>query len=146
MLPDKMVKFIRKHHVMTLSVCSNNNVWSAHCFYAYNEKHNFFVFTSDDDTEHVKIMRQNNKVSLAIARETKVVGKIKGLQIAGVVIQPENIEYEFDKALYLKRFPYAAAMKISLWAVKPESAKMTDNLFGIGNKLKWSKSAELKNI
>lgn len=123
---------------MTLSVCDTEGVWCAHCFYAYDSEHNCFVFTSDDETRHVKMMDTKNQVAVSIALETKIVGKIQGIQMTGKVYRPSESEYERAKRRYLKRFPYAVVMKTSFWFFLPDYAKMTDNAFGFGKKLIWA--------
>lgn len=137
MLPEAMTKFIRKHHVMTLAVSDPEGVWSAHCFYAYDAAKNWFVFTSDEETRHGNNLKTNNRVSVSIALETKIVGKIQGMQMSGKVIRPDESVYDIARSRYLKRFPYAVIMKTSFWIFIPEYAKMTDNAFGFGKKLIW---------
>jgi len=123
---------------MTLSVSDSEGVWSAHCFYAYDSERSCFVFTSDENTCHVKMMLNCNKVSVAIALETRIIGKIQGIQMSGTVYKPEHSEYEWAKKMYLKRFPYAIVMKTSFWFFLPDYAKMTDNALGFGKKLIWA--------
>lgn len=140
MLPESMISFIRKHHVLTLAVACNSDVWVSHCFYAYDAILNRFVFTSDDNTRHVEMIVQNNRVSAGIALETKVVGNIQGIQISGRIEKPEGDDYEKAKKTYLKRFPYAILVKTSFWVLYPQYAKMTDNRLGFGKKLNWNEN------
>jgi len=57
---DKNIEhFIKKHHVLNLAVVSNNNLWTAACFYAYWKEKNAFVFLSDEETLHAKMMMEN---------------------------------------------------------------------------------------
>jgi len=137
MLPDAMTNFLKKHHVLTLSVCESGEIWSAHCFYAYDQERNCFVFTSDDETRHVKIMSKQQRVAVAVALETRIIGKIQGIQMSGTIYKPRDSEYEWAKKRYLKRFPYAVIMKTSFWFFLPDYAKMTDNALGFGKKLIW---------
>ena len=136
--PEKrIVDFINEHHVLTLATCVDNQPWCANCFYVYLEDENCFVFTSDDETRHVKEVLMNAKVAASVVLETSVVGKIQGLQISGVMIRPENELDTKVKKAYLKKFPFAALMKTSLWVLKPDYIKMTDNRLGFGKKLIW---------
>ncbi len=137
-LPEKRVTdFIREHHVLTLATVVQNNPWCANCFYVYLEEENCFVFTSDDNTKHVHDVLENNNVAGSVVLETKTVGKIRGIQFRGVMERPgENIDSKAKKA-YLKKFPYAVLMKTSLWVLKLNYIKMTDNRLGFGKKLIW---------
>ncbi len=137
MLPDAMTAFIRKHHVLTLSAGDEQGVWSAHCFYAWDQERGCFVFTSDAETRHIQMIEGGAKVAAAIALETKVIGKIQGLQITGRVEKPLGEEYAAARHVYLKRFPYAVIVKTSFWVLYPDYAKMTDNRLGFGKKIIW---------
>jgi len=123
---------------MSLAVSDESGIWSAHCFYAYDAERNCFIFTSDDGTRHVKMIGVNNSVSVSIALETRIIGKIQGLQTSGIVTRPEGKDYEWAKFRYLKRFPYAVVLKTSFWFYLPCYAKMTDNALGFGKKLIWN--------
>lgn len=139
-LPEKrIVDFIQEHHVLTLATSFENKPWCANCFYTYLEKENCFVFTSDDETNHVKHVADNYHVSGSVVLETNVVGKIQGIQFSGVMEKPDADLKKKTKKAYLKRFPYAALMKTSLWVVHLNYIKMTDNRLGFGKKLIWEK-------
>ena len=136
--PEKrIVDFIHEHHVLTLATCNENNAWCSNCFYVYMEEENCFVFTSDDNTKHVQDVLINSKVAGSVVLETKTVGKIRGIQFTGIMERPVKEMKLKVKMAYLKRFPYAALMKTSLWILKVNYIKMTDNRLGFGKKLIW---------
>lgn len=140
--PDKrIVKFIKKHHVLTLATSYENNPWCCNCFYTYLEDENMFIFTSGDETKHVSDVNKNSRVAASIVLETSVLGKIQGLQICGVMERPDSNNATKIKMAYLLRFPFAAAMNTSLWVLKPDYMKFTDNQLGFGNKLIWEGSS-----
>jgi uncharacterized protein YhbP (UPF0306 family) len=76
-------------------------------------------------------------VACSIVLETQSVGKIRGIQFRGIMEKPGKELKLKAKMAYLKRFPYAALMKTSLWIVKVNYIKMTDNRLGFGKKLIW---------
>ena len=137
-VPEKrIVDFIGEHHVLTLATVAENAPWCANCFYVYLEEENCFVFTSDDKTKHVQDVETNKNVAGSVVLETQTVGKIQGIQFRGIMERPDKgIDGKAKKA-YLKKFPYAVLMKTSLWVLKPEYIKMTDNRLGFGKKLIW---------
>ena len=117
--PEKRITdFIRKHHVLTLATCVENNPWCANCFYVWLEDENCFVFTSDDATKHVQDVNENPKVAGSVVLETNVVGKIQGIQFRGEMKVPEGSLAEKAKSAYLKRFPFAILMKTNLWILR----------------------------
>ena len=74
---------------------------------------------------------KNPNFSATIALETKEVGKIQGLQLRGIVKKASSRE----KTLYFKTYPYAIALKPTLWSLHVEYLKFTDNRLGFGHKL-----------
>lgn len=127
-------RFIAKHHVLTLAtVNSLGEPYVANCFYAYDKERNIFVFTSDTTTRHGAEMEFDGRVALSIVLETRVVGRVQGLQVVGRATRGD----EEAKHLYLKRFPYAAVAPLTLWVVEPTMMKLTDNTLGFGTKLIW---------
>jgi len=140
--PDKqIVDFIGEHHILTLAVARNNVPYCATCYYAYQKETNTFIFTSDHDTRHIRdfVADGNYQVAAAIALETRLIGKIRGIQITGVMHPMDGDELAVARAAYLKRFPIARLMpNLHLWALVPGFIKMTDNRLGFGKKLIWT--------
>lgn len=143
----QFIELIREHHIFTLAVTRGNEPWCATCYYAYQQEENRFIFTSDPETRHIRDMAesQNFRVAGAIALETRLVGKIRGLQFSGTVRKPDNNELNSARKHYLKRFPIARLMpELHLWFLDPEVMKLTDNRLGFGKKLHWNvKSPEM---
>lgn len=137
-MPEKRITdFMARHHVLTLATATKEGVpYCAACFYAYDKSRNLIVFTSDDSTLHAQQMVENSSVAVAINLETRIVGKVQGLQICGTVRRGE----EADKSVYIKRFPYAAVAPLNIWVVEPTFMKLTDNTLGFGKKLIWNKA------
>jgi uncharacterized protein YhbP (UPF0306 family) len=138
-IEQRILGFIADHHVLTLAVSKDNVPYCAHCFYAYIPEKNLFIFTSDPETRHIRDAESsgNYRVTAGIALETKMVGKIRGLQLTGRLFIPEGSDLKAARKTYLSRFPYAALMKLHLWALQPEFMKLTDNRLGFGTKLIW---------
>jgi uncharacterized protein YhbP (UPF0306 family) len=138
---ERILGFIKEHHVLTLAISRDNVPWCASCYYAYLEEQNQFIFTSDHDTRHIRdvVEGDNFRVAGTIALETKIVGKIRGIQFSGIMKALEGNDLEKAKARYLRRFPIARLMPgLSLWSVIPDVIKMTDNRLGFGKKLIWT--------
>lgn len=138
MVDSRIIKFFRKHHVLTIATSVGNEPWCANCFYAYLEAENALVFTTDTDTRHGREFTENPVVAGSVVLETMIIGKIRGLQFQGTVAEPEGELLSKAKSAYLKRFPVAALMDTRLWIVKLTHIKMTDNRLGFGKKLIWN--------
>ena len=138
-MDERFIKFIKKHHVLTLATVNGEGMpYVANCFYAYDAKRNLFVFTSDLATRHGAEMAANSSEALSIELETRIVGRVQGLQVTGRALRGDD---EARKC-YIKRFPYAAAADLELWTGEPTMMKLTDNTLGFGKKLVWQSAEE----
>jgi len=139
MIDERIVKFFRKHHVLTIATSVNNEPWCANCFYVYLEDENALVFTTDPETRHGKEFLKNRLIAGSVVLETPVIGRIRGIQFQGIVSEPEGETAEKSNRSYIKRFPVAMLMDTHLWFVELTHIKMTDNRLGFGKKLVWNK-------
>jgi hypothetical protein len=139
MIDERIARFFRKHHVLTIATSVNNEPWCANCFYVYLKDENALVFTTDPETRHGKEFLKNRLIAGTVVLETLVIGKIRGIQFQGIVSEPEGELAEKTKQSYLKRFPVAMLMDTHLWIVELTYIKMTDNRLGFGKKLVWNK-------
>jgi uncharacterized protein len=140
-LDGRIIRFLKKHHVLTLATAKENKPYCCSCFYVFNEKENTFVVTSDNDTRHVKEVLAQPAISGAIALETTMVGKIQGVQFTGTMTLIEGEDFSKAKSLYLKRFPVAAFAELVLWRIDADYLKYTDNRLGFGKKMIWEKKS-----
>ncbi len=138
MIDSRIIRFFKRHHVLTIATTVGDEPWCANCFYAYLEEENSFVFTTDSDTRHGKEFLINPLVAGSVVLETLIIGKIRGIQFQGIVSEPEGELLNKAKWAYLKKFPLAVLMDTHLWVVKLTKIKMTDNRLGFGKKLIWS--------
>lgn len=139
MIDERIRKFFRKHHVLTIATSTDAGTWCANCFYVYLEEENALVFTTDPETRHGKEFLINNLVAGSVVLETRIIGMIRGIQFLGIVSEPEGDLAAKSKRAYLKRFPVAMLMDTHLWVVQLTYIKMTDNRLGFGKKLIWER-------
>jgi uncharacterized protein YhbP (UPF0306 family) len=137
MIDSRIIKFFRKHHVLTIATTVENEPWCANCFYVYLEEENSLVFTTDTGTRHGEEFIKNPVVAGSVVLETMVIARIRGIQFQGVISEPGAELLSKAKWAYLKKFPPAALMDTHLWVVKLTLIKMTDNRLGFGKKLIW---------
>jgi uncharacterized protein len=139
MIDRRIIRFLRRHHVLTIATSVNNEPWCANCFYVYLKDENALVFTTDPSTRHGQEFIKNDVVSGSVVLETRIIGKIRGIQFRGTVSEPEGKLLEEASDVYMKRFPVAILMETHLWVVNLTHIKMTDNRLGFGKKLIWTK-------
>jgi hypothetical protein len=138
MVDSRVIRFFRKHHVLTIATSVENESWCANCFYVYLEEDNVLVFTTDPGTRHGQDFLKNPMVAGSVVLETIVIGKIRGIQFQGIVSEPDEKMLSKAKWAYLKRFPPAILMDTQIWIVKLTYIKMTDNRLGFGRKIVWT--------
>lgn len=145
----RILRFIGRHRVMTLATAdtAGEGLWCCNLFYAYMPASGAlpdfpggaFVFTSPAETRHATQFTARPEVAGSVVLESKVVGRLQGLQLQGIVqradTSPEMLSAA--KSTYLKRFPFAAVMLSDLWVLKVTRLKYTDNTLGFGAKLHW---------
>ncbi|MDD2964636.1 MAG: pyridoxamine 5'-phosphate oxidase family protein [Bacteroidales bacterium] len=136
-MDQRIVKFIKKHHLLSLATCRGAYPWSASCFYAWMDDEQAFVVTSDLTTRHGQEANDNPRVAGTIAWETQLVGRIQGIQFSGTMLPCNESNVEKAYKAYTKRFPIAKLMETHLWMIKPDHIKMTHNQLGFGTKLTW---------
>jgi len=137
MIDRRIVKFLKKHHVLTIATSVDNKPWCASCFYVFLEKENALVFTSDLTTRHGREFLMNNLVAGTVALETMITGMIRGVQFEGTVSEPGPDLENITRNAYLKKFPVAMLMETHLWILRLTHIKYTDNRLGFGKKLIW---------
>ena len=136
-MDERIVRFLKKHHVLTLATSVDNRPYCANLFYAWLEDEQALVFTSSLSTKHVSDALLHPDVAGSVVLETKTVGKLQGVQLRGRMFRPEGELLAKAQKRYLKRFPYAAVVELELWILETKWAKMTDNTLGFGKKIIW---------
>ena len=135
-MDKRIIKFIKKHHLLSLATSSDNVPYSSSCFYIYLEIENMLIFASEEKTKHIQDCLKQPIVAGTIALESILITKIKGVQFKGNIIE---ITDDSLREKYIKRFPLALFISFKLWGIELNYIKMTDNSFGFGEKLIWEK-------
>ena len=73
----------------------------------------------------ISLFSQTSRPSITPLATTKIVKKIKGVQLLGDVIELKGHDLEKATKQYLKAFPYARLMKLQLWEMELNFVKMT---------------------
>ena len=135
-MSEKFDKFLKQKHLLSLAVMHENAPYSCSCFYAYDGNLKIFVVACEPQTTHIKAVLANSSVSGTIALDTKIIGKIKGVQFLGNMRKADFNESE----IYFSKFPFAKATNPPLWTIEISWIKFTDNTLGFGKKIIWERS------
>lgn len=126
--------FILNNKCLSLCTSSEEGLWCASCYFAYDEKNVALIFKSSDETRHVKDGLSNPEVAGTILPDKLENVSIKGLQFTGTFMAAEDDD---TSSVYYSRFPFARAISGKFWIIKLKSMKYTDNTLGFGTKLHW---------
>lgn len=81
----KIKDFIKKYHLLSLSVVEADSdtleVYSASCYYAFDEANLSLLFKSAQDSKHIQLCALNPKVAVIIAKDSKNLGRIQGCKL-----------------------------------------------------------------
>lgn len=132
---EKIKDFIRKQHLLSLSVIEKDSslleVYSASCYYVFDEENLCLLFKSAQDSKHIQLCTLNPKVGVIIAKDSKNLGNIQGLQIKAFFKQTTQAQ----KNLYYATYPFARLGKGEIFALEILWAKYTDNKLLLSEKL-----------
>ncbi len=135
-MDKKFIKFINRHHVMTLATVDESGIpYCSNAFYSFDSERNTLIFASNNETRHTQQMIANPCVAASILLESKVIGKLQGVQITGKIFAGDEIDHKS----YISAFPYAAVAPLTLWRLEIDFIKLTDNTLGFGKKLIWNR-------
>lgn len=133
---DKRIgDFIAAHHVMTLATVKESKPWCANLFYAFDRQGMRLIFSSAQDTRHIEEGLDVPEVACSIVVESRFIGRLRGAQIEGRLSEVSGEDGERCRAMYLRRFPYAALRLERVWTIDIRTVKYTDNRLGFGRKL-----------
>ena len=135
-MDERIVKFLKKMHLA--SVCAiddEGQPYAFSAFYAFDEVKFSLLLASSEKTSHIKFLKNSKLVAGTVALDTKIVGKIEGVQFRALAA-PATAQ---QSKIYFARFPYALAMNPSLYALSLSWVKFTHNALGFGKKLIWQR-------
>ncbi|HUW07662.1 MAG TPA: pyridoxamine 5'-phosphate oxidase family protein [Williamwhitmania sp.] len=138
-LDPRVLDFINEHYVLTLATSFEEEPYCASCFYVFLPEENSFIFTSDKETRHIRDASHNIFVAGTVHLDAINNGNMEGIQFQGILIEPTGDLYQRAKKAYVERFPNFVIMNTTLWVIDLTFLKMTNNKFGVGNKIIWKK-------
>lgn len=134
-----LIRYLKKQHVLSLSCHSVHEIWSANCFYVFDEARMAFWLMTEPDTRHGGLMQANPQVAGTVNGQPKTVLLIKGIQYRGHIRRLEGEAERQARSAYQKRFPVARKVSAPLWEIVLDELKMTDNALGFGKKIVWQR-------
>lgn len=138
--PHKIISFLTSHHVLSLAACHDNTVWSANCFYVFDEDNGRLIILSSCQSRHSQLILLNPYVSGTIAGQPSSIQDIRGIQFTA---KAECLKDAQDAQQALQRYaaihPMAKLIPSSVWSLMLETIKYTDNQLFFAKKTHWQR-------
>ena len=141
-IDKRIIKFISTQTCLAISTVNHNKPFCASCFYTYLEDINMLVFKSKPETQHIQNALKNDSIAGIIHPDKLNKARIRGIQFTGKFIVLKETLLEKAKKKYYRQYPFSLAISGELWAIEPESIKLTDNQLGFGKRLDWEKKKQ----
>lgn len=103
-LKEDIQSYISSHSVCTLAVAEGNNP-SAHTVYYISDSGFRIYFESNPESDKIRILKNNSRVSLTIDEDYRDWRKVKGIQMFGRARIVDSREDSQLKEAFLKKFP-----------------------------------------
>lgn len=143
-LRDRLLTYLREHHVMSLATTGTEGPWAAAVFYVNDATTLYFL--SSPGSRHCRNLTMYSRVAVTIQEDYPDWPSIKGIQLEGTAIQIGGDEEVQARALYGEKFPVVgklahapaaivkAMAKVRWYKVVPETLYFIDNAVGFGNR------------
>ncbi|ALK08324.1 pyridoxamine 5'-phosphate oxidase family protein [Blastochloris viridis] len=136
---DAIVKLLGEHRVLTLATVRPDGWPHATLVGFCNDGLALYMFVSRD-SQKVRNIRHEPRVSAAVGSDTRRPLDIKGLSLAGrAVVVEDRSEIEHARTLYLQRYPEYRVLpapnpaEIAMLRLVPDVVSVTDYSKGFGH-------------
>ncbi|RAX55161.1 hypothetical protein CCY99_00230 [Helicobacter sp. 16-1353] len=138
-MDNRIKDFIAKNNLLSFSVIEENNgnyeIYCASCYYAFDVANLSLIIKSDIETKHIKLAMINPNIGIIIAKDSKNLGLLKGVQIKAIFKKAQKNQAN----LYYKSFPFATFGVGEIFSLDIVWAKYTDNKLLLSKKLIYTR-------
>ncbi|HAW3616723.1 hypothetical protein [Escherichia coli] len=140
----EICQFINRERVLTLSVAAEGMVWSASCFYQFQEEQMVLYLMSDINSRHSQLMLKAPIVSGTIISSVKSMMSMKGMQYLAHITPLCAEEEQQARNFYCKRYPISRVMDLKIWQLQLMEIKFTQRFMGMKRCLHWLRTPKLE--
>jgi len=131
--------FLSKEQVLSLSVAAEGQIWSASCFYHFNEEKMEMYLMSDTKTRHAKLMAREPMISGTITSNVKSITQMSGIQYRANASLLSGDRQKTARKLYCQRFPLSRVMGLPMWQLQLTEVKLTQRRLGVKQGMYWER-------
>ncbi len=138
--------YLEAHRVLVLCTHGPEGPWASPVYYASDPTLSLYFF-SDPQSRHGRNLAQSGWAGGAVTEEYERWEDIQGVQLEGPVDTLAGVERQAALALYLGKYPWAAAFllpqgpyfagvgaRVALYRLRPTRVGFTDNRMGFGHR------------
>lgn len=145
----RILELLTRYHVLSLACRDAQGTWAAAVFYANDGLDLYFM--SSPGSRHARSLAFDPCLAGVIHGPAEDWQSIVGLQISGKAEELPAAEHASARALYGRRFPFAAegsadpklaqALQKAAWyRLRVAEAVIVDNTRGLGQRVRWTRS------
>jgi hypothetical protein len=140
-IPENTAAFFRTNRVVSIAAAAEGEIWSACCFYAFDEAAARLIVLTSRNSRHGRLMSASPQVAATIAGQPEGFRQISGIQLSARALRLEGEARKNALALYTETHPLAKAMalKTDVWQLELDSVKYTDNKLVFAQKTLWQR-------
>lgn len=137
MLPQTMIDYLNRRHVVGITAQYLGEMWAASCFYAFDLTNVGLIVLTSRDTRHGQLMLKSAAVVGTISDQATNIRQIQGIQFAAQAILLDGEARKQALALYIAKHPIARLHQTDVWRIRLDNVKFTDNTRYFGYKEIW---------
>ena len=138
-IPNAISRFLQQNHVVSIATAANGEIWSACCFYVFEETAAQLIVLTSQTTHHGGLMLTNPQIASTIAGQPDSITKISGIQFNARAVLLDGEAAKSARARYVRVHAAARVMKSDVWALQLERIKFTDNKLVFAQKTLWQR-------
>lgn len=136
-LPETIAGYLAAHHVMSLAVAADGDVWAASAFYCWDGPARRLLNYTSPATRHGRLSLRDSRAAATISDQERDVSRLAGLQLEGSTALLDGDGAAAGRRLFADRFPEVGMASAEIWALHPTHVALTDNARGFGDRLEW---------
>lgn len=142
-LPANIRTFLAEHHVVSLAACHGGELWSASCFYVFDEAAARLIVLTGKTTRHGRLMLLTPHIAGTIAGQPARIRDICGIQFtARAECLAESAARRTALDLYTQAHPVAKVFPSDIWQLRLDYIKHTSNRPVFAHKTHWRRHEE----
>lgn len=137
---SSLLKFLEKQTCATICCIDEQaKPYCFSCYYVFDSENGLLYFKSSAETEHAQLLQKNRAISGTVLPDTLNKLIVKGVQLQGIVLNPDETMATGAYMVYHKKIPFAVAIKGTVFTIRIDRIKMTDSSRVFGKKINWKR-------